>query len=204
MNLNSSEYILKKTAAATTEPVSLEQSKADLRIEDEFTIDDSYIEGLISAATEFVSGPNGITGKALVSQTWTLSQRCPDGNGRIYFPLTPVVSISSITYFDAANASQNLTVSDFLFYTTEDWAYIEAKPGVSWPGTYRRLDAITVTFVAGFGAAAAVPENIKRAIRLLVAHWYENRVAVVVGTTVEEVPLGFDALVGISRKGWVG
>jgi hypothetical protein len=49
------------------------------------------------------------------------------------------------------------------------------KSGQSWPATYSRDDAVTVTFVAGFPSAAAVPHRIKQMIRLLVADWWMTR-----------------------------
>jgi uncharacterized phiE125 gp8 family phage protein len=39
------------------------------------------------------------------------------------------------------------------------------------------------------------PEDIKLAVRLLVAHFYLNRETVVVGVTANEVPFGVDALI---------
>jgi uncharacterized phiE125 gp8 family phage protein len=198
---SSGEYLLRRTTPAASTPVTVAEVKSDLRIT--HTDDDTYIEGLIAAAVEYVSAPNGVTGKALITQTWALSVRAAACDNRIHLPITPVVSVTSIAYYDAAGDAQALDVANFYLYGTEDWSYLEPKSGNSWPGTQSRLDAITVTFVAGFGNAEAVPDNIKKALRLLVAHWYEHREAVVIGSIVTELPLGVAALLGISRKGWV-
>ena len=37
-------------------------------------------------------------------------------------------------------------------------------------------------------------ENIDQAMLFLIAHWYRNREAVVIGTTAATVPLAYDAL----------
>jgi len=42
------------TVPASFEPVTLAEAKAQLRIEDGFTLDDDYIQGLISAARDRV------------------------------------------------------------------------------------------------------------------------------------------------------
>jgi hypothetical protein len=54
--------------------------------------------------------------------------------------------------------------------------------------------------VCGYGAASAVPEDAKQAVRLLAAHWYENAEATVVGTISKELELSYTALV--ARLKW--
>lgn len=196
------KHILARTGDPAAFPVTLVECKADLRVQ--HTADDTLINSLIADATDYMDVPNGAIGKALIDQTWTLSVPRADGWERIELPVTPVQSITSITYYDADNVQRSLPVSDFQLYGDEDKAWIEAKPNVNWPTVYDRLDAITVTFVAGFGAnSTAVPNSIRRAIRLLVGHWYENRTASIVGTSAQELPLAVQNLVALNRKGWV-
>lgn len=196
------EHILKRTVKPAISPVTLAESKADLRVQ--HAAEDALIESLIAAATDAMDVPNGAVNKALITQTWTLSVRHPDRLWRVYLPITPVQSITSITYYDTDNVQQSLVVDDFHLYGDEDWAYIVPKENKEWPSVYKRLDAITVTFVAGFGSATNdVPESIRQAIRLTVAHWYEHRTAVVTGTITAEVPLSVQMLIGMNRKGWV-
>lgn len=195
--------ILKRTVKPASYPVSLDDAKEDLRVQ--HTAEDALIDGLIAAATDYMDAPNGAIGKALMTQTWTLSVPHTDRWLRIYLPITPVQSIESITYFDADNVEQSLTVSGFHLYADdEDFAWIEPKSGVDWPQTFSRMDAITVTFIAGFGPSLFdVPDTIRHAIRLMVVHWYENRSAVVLGTTVEDLPMAVQSLINMNRKGWV-
>jgi len=40
---------------------------------------------------------------------------------------------------------------------------------------------------------------VKHAVRMLVAHWYENRRAVVMGTNPVEVPIAVEALLNSER-----
>lgn len=197
--LGSQQYLLKRTVAADESPVSVAEVKSDLRLE--IPDDDAKIQSLIDSATALVGGPNGITGKSLTTETWALSVAGFDSCGRIYLPVTPVISIVSIGYYDSENAPQTMNVSDFYLYGSEDWAYVQSKTG-ELPPVYNRLDAVTITFKAGFGDADSVPQNIKQAIRLIASHWYEHRLSVS-ERVMTEVPMGAEMLLAVSRKGWV-
>ena len=64
----------------------------------------------------------------------------------------------------------------------------------------RAPGAIEIDITAGYGALAAdVPSPLRHAIRMLVAHWYEQRGAVGGVRAADTVPLGFAALVAPYR-----
>lgn len=83
------------------------------------------------------------------------------------------------------------------FYVSGRFLRFAGYPTLTWT-TVREL---RLTYTGGYTADAqdpnvwAAPEDIKDAVRLLVAHRYLNREAVVVGTGAAEVPLGVDALI---------
>lgn len=194
------DHILKRTGDPAVVPVTVAECKTDLRVQ--HTAEDALIADLIAEATDYVDVPDGVVSKALITQTWTLSVRGPV-DGKISIPVTPVQSISSITYYDSDNVQKNLAVSDVSLYGDDYWAFLKPKPDMDWPSVYDRLDAITITFIAGYGdAAASVPRSIRRLIRLIVAHWYENRSATT-DRNLKEMPLSVKSLVAINRKGWV-
>jgi len=113
-----------------------------------------------------------------------------------------------------ATASGTIT-----YYGTDDTAYyasgislakedqyepkVYLRNGQSWPGTtLRPHNGICVTYVAGYGDAAAdVPQKIRQALYLLIAHFYENREAVVIGQgfTPTVVPMAVEALLWQDR-----
>ena len=194
--------MLSRVTAPSLTPVSVDECKLDLRID--HTYDDSYIESLIEAATEYVGGRDGLLGnKLLINQTWNYSTNGVDSSSCLVLPFSPVSSIVSISYYDGDEVLQTLTVSDYNLFTDEDYAYLKPKTDNTWPTIYNRPDGITVQFIAGFGAAASdVPVNIRKAIRFIVAHWYENRTAITFGQP-KELPMAADALINMSRKGWV-
>jgi uncharacterized phiE125 gp8 family phage protein len=208
MSLRPSEYLLRLVTAPAGLPVTVDQVKYDLRLDG--TDDDVAIGEIISDAVDSISGPNGIIGRALMTQTWALSVRCPGGHGlngsardRIYIPLLPAASVSSISYFDGANVEQPLDVEDFMLYATDDWGYVQPKIGKAWPVTADRPDAITITYVAGYGDVDAIPGGIKRAIRLTTAHWFESP-ASASEKQMYVVPMGAKSLLEQYRNGWVG
>ena len=52
-------------------------------------------------------------------------------------------------------------------------------------------NAVRCRFVAGYSTA---PEPIKQAIKILISHWFEAREPVVIGATVNSVPMSVNAL----------
>lgn len=197
--ISPTSLFLARTVDPAETPITLEEAKAHLRL----TINDEdvLVTALIQAVTDYLDVPNGVIGQALVTQTWAYSAS-KSTNNRIVLPISPAQSVTAIDYYDADNVQQSLTVGDYYLFKNEDWAYLEPKPDKKWPVTYSRPDAITVTFVCGYGAAADVPQAIKQAMLLLLAHWYENRSATT-DIRLDELPMAVQSIINLYRKGWV-
>lgn len=182
--------LLNRTVAPTTTIVGLADAKDHLRVTD--ATEDFYIGTLLSAADATLEE---MTGRAILPQTWAMS--VDSVSGTLALPKVPVTAISSIAYYDANNAAQIATIDDFYLFKDDDRAWLEPKPGMSWPTLYARADALTVTFTAGY---AAIPSTLKHAALLLVSQWFEHR-----GMTGDgrEVPFAVTHLVGLHRTGWV-
>ncbi|MEW7009494.1 head-tail connector protein [Lentilitoribacter sp. EG35] len=175
--------------------ISLDDAKAHLRYEDDDQ--DDYINGLVGAVNDFMDGPYGVLGKAITSQTWSLMHPPVSGGAVLIIPLFPLISVTSIKYYDADNEIQTADNTDFVIFGNNDKAYIE--PLTAWPAMYDRPDAIDIVFVAGF---ATVPKGIIHAAKLLLGHWFENRESVT-ETSTNEVPQAFQNLIDVHRTGWV-
>lgn len=153
-------------------PISVDEAKAHLRVEHD--LDDDYIETCIKAAVRRIDGREGWLRRALVNRTyrlylpWFPVARC------IALPLPPLNSVSSVKYYDQNDIEQTFSASSYQEVKHEDEGYIYLKTGESWPGgTYERPDAVTIEFVAGYGAAGSdVPDNIRHAILIDVAGLY--------------------------------
>ncbi len=186
-------YGLRLITGPSVEPISLNEVKAQLRIDG--TADDTLLTSYIAAARAYVESTTGL---ALNTQTWEMTLHdWPFGTKPIVLPKQPVQSITSITYADTANATQTLASSVYEIDVTRTPGFISLTDGSDWPDVYDKQAAITIRFVAGYGAtAASVPEPIRQAMLLLIGHWYANREQVTLGAglTATQLPLGMDAL----------
>lgn len=183
--------------APASEPVSLAEAKLHMRVD--IPDDDTQIAALVAAARRRAET---ITNRSLITQTWRawldgfpadLDRR---GQPSIRLGRGPVVSVSSVKYLDTAGVLQTLSPSAYVLDNKAQLGQHTVRPayGASWPATRDELDSVQVEYVAGFGAANAVPEPIKTAMLQYVAHWYANRETVITGTIVAETPMAGDTL----------
>jgi uncharacterized phiE125 gp8 family phage protein len=167
------------------EPLTATEVKARLGYGSE--VSDSLASSLITAARQQLDGWGGWLGRALITQTWKITlPGFYQGTKRHYWfenpaliavndcpitlPIPPLQSISSISYVDTAGVTQTLSSSAYRTLT-DTFATIFPVYGTNWPATRCQQDAVTITFVAGYGdAGSAVPEPIRSAIALQVAH----------------------------------
>ncbi len=168
----------KVTEQPTEKPISLLEAKEYLRVQ--HTDDDYLIGSIIDAAVSFCEEELDLS---IMEQQITMKlDRFPDGRV-IDLPRSNLLSVTSVTYNDAAGAGQ--TFSDY----TED-AY--STPGrivnntSDWPETEDKANSVTIVYQAGFGS---VPAAVIQATRMLVTHWYENRSTVVVGEAPEPLQM---------------
>ena len=162
-------------------PVSIDEAKEHLRIAPEVGDEDQLILRLIDAATQHLDGYRGVLGRCLVTQTW--KAEITRLGERLSLPFPDVV-VQSATFTDGLPG-------------TLAWVWHEslAMPALIPTGGWGR--PVAVTFTAGFGPPAAVPEPLKLAILLLVDHWFHNRGAI--GQVGGAVELGFDSLIAPYR-----
>lgn len=187
-----------RTVAPAVDLVSLAEAKAQVR--DDITSDnEAKLSLLIATATAYLDGYSGILGRCLVNQTWTQAYEQFDECLELPFP-----DVSSVTvkYYDASNVEQTVSSANYQLLQDERGSEIEFIDPFALPVTYPyREDAVNVTLVAGYGAAASnVPDAIRHAAMLLVGHWFENREASTLDQ-LTDLPLGARALLApFTRK----
>ena len=190
---------LSLVTAATVWPVTTDEVNEQLRIDS--SDDAQLINRLIAAATSYVDGL-GVLGGAMVSQTWRQVVQNP--GSKVDLRMHPVQSLSAVKYYDTSGAPQTDTVENYQLIGGDNWAYVEPKTGNAWPTAYDRPDAIQIEFVAGYGAAATdVPDGIRHALMMLIAHWYEHREAAD-RMNISNLPIGFNDLLNAERRAWYG
>ena len=180
------------------EPLTLAEAKTHLRVD--LTDDDAYITRLIQYAREQCEiGAR----RAFMPQTLELRLECWPVDGDIEFPMSPLVSVTSIKWTDWDGVEWTMPASDYVVYATMDPGVLYLKPTAQWPiGQLQVGPSIAIRYIAGYASAAAVPASYKQAILLLVGHLYENREAVVVGTTTSILPMAVASLLNADRVSW--
>lgn len=175
--------------APSTEPVTLAEAKAQMRLESDFTQDDALITSYLLTARQWCEG---YCKRQFITATYEwIEDYFPI---RIDLPYPPVQSVTSITYTDDSGVNQTLSSSLYQVDIKSEPARIIPAYQELWPTTRSVMNAVTVRFVCGYGDANAVPQAIKLAILMLTAHFYEHRENVQVGGNVMNVPFSTTAL----------
>jgi uncharacterized phiE125 gp8 family phage protein len=162
------------------------------------TDDDVAIAAMIAAAQSALDGRDGMLGRALLTQTWKGHLLDFPGYGWtgsqswIRLPLPPTSAVSEVAYLDANGTKVVVAGTDYI-RAPGGWAGDVLIPKNTWPVmnsyTYSRPDQVQITFVAGYGAAASVPEPIKQAMHLLVGDMYAFRETAQVGSVSSQIQM---------------
>lgn len=182
-----------RTGAPALEPVTLVDAKAHLRIT--HASEDALISGLIRAAREDVERT---TGMALIDQSWRLVlDRWPTDNF-VMLVRHPVRQVLSVTIFGAEGAASIVNPAAYQLDTLSRPARIHFDRA---PERLRVMNGVEIDFRAGFGEAGTdVPDLLKRAMLLLVAHWYEFRSSFGPDDQPVSYPGGYDRLLSGYRS----
>lgn len=176
------------------EVVELDEFKQHARID--LDDEDDLLLGKLLAARQYLED---ISNRGFLSQTWrlTIDDEWPC---EICLPRAPVASITSITYVDLNGATQTLSPYDYVLVSDGVLSRIVRSYAVYyWPPVRCQPNAITVTFVVGYGDLAAdVPEPVRQAIILLAAHLHANREPVG-NYQLRELPFAVSALIAPYR-----
>jgi uncharacterized phiE125 gp8 family phage protein len=174
------------------EPLSLAEAKAFLRLET--ADDDPLIAAFISTARLHVETQTGL---ALITQSWRMVLDCWPAKGRIAVRPAPLQVLIAARVFDFDGESR--TVDPQAFVPDTSTSTLSFIPWAL-PMPTRIAAGIELDFIAGFGDAADdVPDPLRQAIRLLVAHWHENRAAIA-GAATAPVPTNAAALIAPYRR----
>lgn len=188
-----------RTVAPAEGVITLAEAKAHLRVE--HGEEDALITALVQAATDRLDGWSGILGRCLVTQTWRVDTYDFPPDDMIRLPFPDVQSVV-VTYVDPDGATQTLSGSTYHLVNDHMAGRLDLAYGAAWPETAIRPDAMRVTMVAGYGAASAVPQPIKSALKLMVGDMYKNRESGVIGTVAFDIKMSttVDALIAPYRR----
>jgi uncharacterized phiE125 gp8 family phage protein len=179
-------------AGPAIEPSTLAEAKEFLRVE--ISDDDDLIGSLIAAARAHVEAA---TRRALITQTWRLVFDCWPRSGRVDVRPAPLRAVVAARVYDSAGASHDMDLQAFI---ADPAASAIAFAPWALPNPGRVAAGIEIDVSAGYGDAASdVPPALVQAIRLLVAHWYENRRIAATTSENGELPATVSALIAPYR-----
>ena len=188
-------YSNKRTTDPAAEPITAEELDAHLRGDGVLASEEGdLLNTLITAAREYVEE---FTRRALITQSWTLVMDAwpsvkNDGlgwwdgvregsislgtQGYVELPVGPLQSVTSVTTYDDDNSSTVFAASNYFIDTNATPGQLILNTGTVWPVFTRTRNGIEIVYVAGYGDAATdVPGALRQAVKMLAAHWYENR-----------------------------
>jgi hypothetical protein len=189
-------------------PVSLNEAKAHIKVEDNQIADDAIITAQIATA---VGACERFTGRALISQTWTLLRdawpaawhpgRGPNWDGvregpisevrsaarELELPKPPLQQVTHVKTYDEEDTAVLFPATSYFVDTAADPGRIVLRSGAAAPAATRAAGGLEVQFVAGYGDAPHdVPEQLRLGMLQLVAGLNENRGDRPVGTLISE------------------
>lgn len=172
------------------EPVTLAEMKDHLRVT--HSDEDALITGVLVAAVRAVEARGRL---ALMPQSWRLTLDAAPAE-TLFLPLSPVASLNAVAVIDGAGDPQAVSVS---LYDAVLGKAPRIRPAGPWPLPSPKLGGVRIDFTAGYADADAVPEELKLAVKILAAAFYENREAAG-ETRVYAVPQTVDALIAPFRE----
>lgn len=165
---------------APAEPVvPLNDLKAHLVVE--HSHHDALIAALEASAVAHLDGWHGVLGRAIKAQVW----RQEFVAGEVARLLLPDVTAITVTALDAAGEA----------------VHVEAELKTAFRGPYLDVTGSYATLRVDFTCAMPATRlpAAQAVVKLLVAHWYANREAVVTNGNVVALPMAVSALVTAMR-----
>ena len=183
---------LKLKTPPASEPLTLAETKSYLKVSD--TTDDTLLSQIITAIRKSCED---WTGRALVTQTWTLwrdafphreKDRLPhdgyfelpvdfaDQAQRVLsIPRPPLQSVTFLKTYDTANQETTFAAAKYLVDAVSEPGRIVLNQSSSWPTGLRPANAVEIEFLAGYGDASAVPDALKQGMLLWIKLLYGDR-----------------------------
>lgn len=176
------------------EPLTLAQAKDFLRVQHD--ADDDLIAALIAGARLHVEAQ---TRRALMTQTWRLVRDVWPASGRLPVLPVPLREIVAAGVWRADGTLQAIDLDAFAIDAASGPAVLAFERGAM-PAPGRLAAGIEIDIAAGYGDEPDdVPEPLRQAMRLLVAHWYENRSVISASGEVAYFPTNVSALLAPFR-----
>lgn len=163
-----------------TDVVSLAEMKRHLGISPTITAHDVLIQEMIEDTVDKLHGMRGELNSTLLPTTykrylWKFPGDDESGNPLpIQIPFGPLISVLAVTTEDGSSPDNTMDTGD---YTVRSGMIVpEIHPNDIWPTVTSAPRAVSVTFRCGY---TTYPPRLKRLVKIMTAHFFENREATV-------------------------
>jgi uncharacterized phiE125 gp8 family phage protein len=220
---------LRLVSGPAVEPVSLEQAKIHLKVD--IDDEDSLIVNIISAArvhaenicrrafvtqqwdlyldafplySYFGVVPGYVPADQLPSAWMSMrNYSVRFRGGKIELPFPRLQSVEAVKYCDMDGIWRTLDPVRYVVDTISEPGVLVPAPNTYWPDTQNTVNAVQISFTAGYGADAKdVPAGVKSWMLMRIGALYANREEIVVGQRLTSVDLPFvDGLLDPYRLG---
>ncbi|GMV06723.1 MAG: hypothetical protein AMXMBFR53_29980 [Gemmatimonadota bacterium] len=176
--------------------IALADLKLDLRLTG--TADDAYVTNLEASAVAYIQKR---TNRYFGAEAATTEYVTGDGTTKLWLSEAPTTLPSTLLEraYPGSTSSTTVTASASDGYTQRGMCLV--RKGYLWTRGYE----YEVTYTRGY-AAGSEPEDIQRAVRGLVVHWFEQRLPlgdVGVNASANIVPHHVDAIIRAwTRRPW--
>ncbi len=178
--------------APAVEPLSLDEARGFLRVEHHD--DDEVIAALVAGSRIYVEAQ---TKRALITQSWRIAADCWPEDGRLQVLPAPLQALTAARVYDCNGVAHAIDTQAFV---PDIGASLLAFAPWALPAPGRIAAGIELDVTVGYGdSALEVPEPLRQAIRLLLAHWYDNRGLVTTGANYSPLPATVAALIAPYR-----
>jgi len=176
------------TTAPTGETLTESEIRNYLRVDDANEL--ATLQMLRKAARRFFEN---YTGRSVLTQVLTLfidgtnSVNDPVYEGiynkpdidfyknYIVLPSPPVQSVAHVKTYDDDDTATTFASSKYYLDSVRDPARVILRTGETWPTALRVANSIEIRYTAGYGAASAVPDDIKVGMLMHIAYMYDQR-----------------------------
>lgn len=178
------EFGIVTTSEPGLYPVTLAEQKAHCRIDSD--VDDELLVTYIAAATEYIQERTGqqllVATKRLYLDSWPVTNY-------IRIPVVPLRSVESVSYY-VDGVSTPISLDDLVVDSNNQPGRVISLSGY-WPSSDDRIGGIIVEYIAGYDT---VPFLLKQGIKMLAAHFYENREATA-ERKLESIPFAVESII---------
>lgn len=172
-----------QVTAPTDEPVTIDETKHFLRIDDEDS--DALIISLIKISREYAES---VTGRALMTQTWKYYLDDFPSEDYIELPFPPLSSITHLKYTDTAATQTEFSSTAYSADTAGVPGRLVLGYNQTWPtATLATVNPIEIQFVCGYGTPDDIPESLKQGMKIDIGNLFENRETIVINQSVNHI-----------------